>query len=276
MLETLKLVSRQGYAFVARNFHLVKRYWGWELVWLIYCIVNALSITFIGVGMGTLTGSQDVDTGYLVVYLMIGTLVWQFLSSLFENISQMIQWERWEGTIEYTLMAPVRRYVHMAGQTVFAIIYGLILTGLIAIVMALFFELDLSRANIFGSVIILAMGGVSFVGIGIVASVLPLLYPERGTQMAYIIQALLLLISGVYYPVEVLPGWLQTVAKISPATYVLEGMRRALLEGTPTYELGGYIWPLLGMGIVVLPIGMSLFRAGERYARRTGRLKRSG
>ena len=41
----------------------------------------------------------------------------------------------------------------------------------------------------------------------------------------------MLVVSGVYYPVSVLPGWLQAVAKISPATYALRGLRHAILNG---------------------------------------------
>src|SRR3954451_21781108 len=90
--------SRASYAFVERNFNLVKRYWGWEVVWLIYSIVNSLAVTFIGAGMQQISG-QKVDTSFLVLYLLIGTMVWSYLSVVFDSISEMITWERWEGTI---------------------------------------------------------------------------------------------------------------------------------------------------------------------------------
>ena len=55
-----------------------------------------------------------------------------------------------------------------------------------------------------------------------------MLFTERGAQMAYIIRAVMLLVSGVYYPVTVLPGWLQAVAKVTPTTYMLDGLRASL------------------------------------------------
>ncbi|HVB96719.1 MAG TPA: ABC transporter permease, partial [Chloroflexota bacterium] len=97
-----------SYAFIERNFNLVKRYWGWEVVFLIYSIVNSLAVTYIGAGMQQISG-QTIDTGFLILYLLIGTLVWSYLSVVFDAISDMITWERWEGTIEYTFMAPVHR-----------------------------------------------------------------------------------------------------------------------------------------------------------------------
>ncbi len=74
-------------------------------------------------------------------------------------------------------------------------------------------------------------------GIGMMAAILPLLYVERGAQMTFVLQSCLLLVSGVYYSVDVLPGWMQVLSHLSPATYVLDGVRAGLLDGTPVTAL---------------------------------------
>lgn len=140
----------------------------------------------------------------------------------------------------------------------------------------LFFHLDLSQANLLGATMVLLAGSASFVGLGIIASVMPLLFPERGAQMTHIIKASILLVSGVYYPIEVLPGWMQKVATISPATYVLQGVRAALIDGAKTGHLLRFVGPLLIIGVIMVPIGVYVFGVCERYAKRTGRLKRNG
>ena len=94
--------------------------------------------------------------------------------------------------------------------------------------------------------------------------------------MTHVIIALLLLISGVYYPIDVLPDVLQRLATISPATYVLHGVRTGLLEGAPLSELWGDIWPALLMGMIAVPIGLRVFNAAEQYAKRAGKLHRNG
>src|SRR3989304_263056 len=96
---------RASYAFMERNFFLVRRYWTWELVWLAYSTANCLAI------------------GYIVGL------------------------ERWEGTIEYTLMAPIHRLTHMAGQTLFSIGYSLLSTGLVLVAATVAFDLDLGRGE---------------------------------------------------------------------------------------------------------------------------------
>ena len=184
--------------------------------------------------------------------------------------------ERWEGTIEYTLMAPIHRITHMAGQTLWAVIYSMFSTGIILAVTVVIFDIDLSQANLMGGTVMLLAGSMSFIGVGVMGSVLPLLFPERGSQMTHVIIALLLLVSGVYYPIEVLPEFLQKLAVFSPATYVLDGTRQAFLEGTPTLELWQYIWPTLLMGLIAIPVGLWVFGVAERYAKRTGKLHRNG
>jgi ABC-2 type transport system permease protein len=275
-MTTLVHEVRATYAFVERNANLVKRYWSWEIVWMAYSIANSLSVSYIGLGMERIAGGTNIDSRFLVLYLVIGTLVWRYLSSIFYWITDIIGIERWEGTIEYTLMAPIRRLTHMAGQTLFAVFYSLLFTSVILVVTVILFDINLAGANLVGGTIMLLVGSLSFVGLGIMGSVLPLLFPERGSQMTHVIIALLLLVSGVYYPVDVLPSALQAMAVYSPATYVLEGTRNALLEGMPTPQLWPYIWPTLLMGFIAVPFGLWVFKQAERYAKRTGKLHRNG
>ena len=267
--------ARASYAFFERNLNLTKRYWAWELVWLVYNIVNAVSVTYIGVSAPLITG-QAIDTNYFVLYLMIGTVVWSYLSVAFDQVTETITIERWEGTIEYTFMAPIARLTQLLGSCLFAVVHGFFFVAVQLVVISLFFNLNLSHANILTSIGIMLIGSVSFIGFGIIAAILPLLYTERGAQMAYIIRALILLVSGVYYPITVLPGWMQVIAHLSPATYVLDGMRAGLLNNTPLTDLWGDIWPLLVAGVVSIPVGLWVFRRAERYAKRTGKLKRNG
>jgi len=274
-MPALTYELKASYAFVERNINIVKRYWAWELVWLFYSITNSLSVAYIAPGVGALSRAA-VDSHFLVLYLIIGTLVWRYLSVIFYWLTDIIGMERWEGTIEYTLMAPITRLTHLTGHTAFAVVYSMFHTAVILSITALFFDIDLSKANLIGGTIVLLVGSISFIGFWVIAAILPLLFPEKGSQMTHVIISLLLLVSGVYYPVSVLPGWLQVFAQYSPATYVLEGTRAALLNGAPTLALWQYIAPLIGMGAVMVPIGLWLFRLAERYAKRAGKLKRNG
>lgn len=258
---------RASYAFVERNFNLTKRYWGWEVAFMVYSVAGALAVTLIGL---------DMDSPELILSLMIGATFWNYLSVVFSIIGEQISWERWEGTLEYTMMAPVRRVSQLFGATVFAIMWGLIHTTVVLIVLVLFFGIDLSQANFMTAAVLMLVGSLSIIGIGMMAAALPLLWVERGDQMVFVINSLLLLVSGVYYSVTILPQWMQVIAAFSPATYILDGVRQALIDGAPLSAVSGHVAILAVMAVVFIPLGIFVFGRAERYAKRSGKLKRVG
>jgi ABC-2 type transport system permease protein len=260
------------WGYVQRNYFLTKRYFMWEVVWLVYSVMNALTIGFIGVNF---SGTPE-QVARNTTFLLIGTLIWSYLSMIFDLLSETVSWERWEGTIEYTFMSPASRAAQLVGMGVYAVVYGIVRMIVMLGVISLFFDMSLGEANYLGALGLLAICSISLVGFGMVAAVMPLLSPEKGQQVTSIVTAVLLLVSGIYYSVDVLPGWLQPLAVISPVTYALDGIREMLLDGASFASQWHNVWPLLIMGLIFPPLGLWLFHAGEMFAKRTGRLKRSG
>src|SRR5207248_1846460 len=205
----------------------------------LYNLVSVLSIGYLAAGLSTLgleKGQAALHQTQL--YLLVGALLWTYLSLVFFEISFAITWERWEGTIEYTFMAPIKRLTHLLG--------------------------------------IFAAATLPLLGLGIFTSILPLLSPEKGEQMAFAVQGVLLLISGVYYPISVLPAPLRLGGILSPLTYTLDGVREALLHGLSLAGALPDIGILLLMGVVLVPASVFFFRRAEVRAKRLGLLKRSG
>jgi ABC-2 type transport system permease protein len=257
-----------------RNVYLVKRYFWWDVAFFVWTVANTLTIVFIAEGIES-TGGQ-IDVGRVTTILLVGAVVWAYLGIIFEILTETVAWERWEGTIEYTFMAPLSRPIHLFGMGLFAIVYGIIRAILLFGVVALFFDVNVGGANFLAALVVLLIASIPFIGIGMMTAVLPLISPEKGTQLGFIAQGILLVVSGVYYPVSVLPEWMQWLATISPATYALDGMRDAILEGDGIGMMWDEIWPLIVIGFVSIPLGLEVFRRGERYAKQHGKLKRSG
>ena len=268
----MQLVGARG--IVERNIYLTRRYIWWDVAFFVWTVANTLTIVFIAKGIEATGGTIDVNRQ--TTYLLIGAVLWAYLGIIFEFLTETVAWERWEGTIEYTFMAPLRRGAHLAGMGLFAVLYGLARAVLLFVVVAAFFDVEMPRANFLAALVVVLVASVSFTGIGMMTAVLPLISPEKGAQLGFVAQGVLLVVSGVYYPVEVLPGWMQAVAQVSPATYALDGTRAAILEGAGVGELWGELGALVLIGAVAVPLGLALFSAGERYAKRNGKLKRSG
>ncbi|MGH3102930.1 MAG: ABC transporter permease [Gaiellaceae bacterium] len=259
---------------VERNLYLTKRYFLWDVAFFLWTVANTLTIVFIAKGIEATGGSIDVNRA--TTSLLIGAVIWAYLGIIFEFLTETVAWERWEGTIEYTFMAPLSRSMHLAGQGLFAILYGLARAVLLFVVVAFFFDLSMPNADFLAALVVLVVASVSFIGIGMMTSVMPLISPEKGMQLGFIAQGMLLVVSGVYYPVSVLPAWMEWISKISPATYALDGIREAIMDGQGIETMWDEVWPLLVIGVVSIPLGLAVFRRGERYAKRHGKLKRSG
>src|SRR6185503_9376343 len=191
-----------GFAgIVERNTYLIRRFAWWEVAWFLYTVANTLTIVFIA--KGAESAGYRVDVNRMTIVLLIGAVVWSYLGLLFEIVTETVAWERWEGTIEYTFMAPLSRATHLLGMGAFAVIYGLARTALLFFAVALFLDLHFANADFLAAGLVLAVSSFAFIGIGMMTAVLPLISPEKGTQLGFIAQGLLLVISGVYYPVSV-------------------------------------------------------------------------
>jgi ABC-2 type transport system permease protein len=271
----MEQVLRQTWAFFFRDYHLTRRYFSWVVVFTFYAVVNSATVVLIGVAAGDRR---------LTLTLMVGVMLWGLLSVVFQEIANSITYERWEGTLEYTFMAPVSRLVHLAGVSIFSTGYAVVRACIIVAGMMLFVDIDISRANWGGIIVVLAVSSAAFIGLGLMAAVLPVFSPERGAEATNIFQGVLLLVSGVYYDVSVLPRWLQPLSVVSPATYALSACRKLvgigegaeMVVGAPLSSCAYELTVLTLMGLVFIPLGLYVFALVERWAKRTGKLKRTG
>jgi len=90
---------------VERNVYLTKRYFLWDLAFMVWTIANTLTIVFIARAVALPAAEENT----LATRLLVGAVIWAFLGIIFEFVTETVAWERWEGTIEYTFMAPLSR-----------------------------------------------------------------------------------------------------------------------------------------------------------------------
>jgi ABC-2 type transport system permease protein len=263
--------------FIERQRNMYRRFWLWELVFFVYSLVSVLTIGYLASGLGNgVPAGGHVDTRSTELYLLAGALLWSYLSLVFMEVAYAIGWERWEGTLEYTFMAPVRRVTHLFGIWAAAVIYGLARTAVVIAAVVLLFHLDLRGANGWSVLCILLVSTLPLAGIGIMLSILPMMAPEKGEQMTVAIQGIFLLVSGVYYPVSVLPQPLHALGDMSPLTYMLSGIRDALLLGRGPGDMLPLFAMMVGSGALLIPFALWLFGRAEQRAKRLGLLKRTG
>src|SRR3989454_120754 len=144
---------------VERNIYLVKRYIWWDIAFFLWTVANTLTIVFIAKGIPAVGGKIDVSR--VTTILLVGAVIWAYLGIIFEILTETVAWERWEGTIEYTFMAPLSRPIHLFGMGIFAVAYGVVRASALFAVIAAFFSLHLPNANFAAALILLAIGAVA-------------------------------------------------------------------------------------------------------------------
>lgn len=274
----MEATLRQTWAFLFRGYHITRRYIGWVIVFNFYAVVTSATVALIGVAQGNYQ---------LTLTLVVGALLWNYLSWLYNEIAMSIAYERWEGTLEYTFMAPVSRAVHLLGVSLFSLLNSIVTSIIVLIGLMLFTDLHLRGVNFLGVLVVLAVSTAAFVGLGLFAAVFPVMSAERGAEATHIFQGSLLLVSGVYYEIDVLPRWMQPLSAISPATYTLSACRKLFgvgnsnstpeyLAGAPLSAVTNELLILALMGAILLPLGLWAFVRIEAWAKKTGKLKRTG
>ena len=133
-----------------------------------------------------------------------------------------------------------------------------------------------THADFVAAAVVIAASTVPLMGLGIFIAILPLLSPEKGEQMTFAVQGILLLVSGVYYPITVLPGVFQVIGHASPLTYTLEGVRDALINHGSCHRPAAQDRHPAGDGRGADRRRPGRLLGAERRAKRMGLLKRNG
>lgn len=133
------------------------------------------------------------------------------------------------------------------------------------------FGLRLDRVSLAGAFLTQLLTILAFSGIGILLASFIVVFKQE-TPINFLFASISGLLAGVLYPVEVLPGWLQSLSNLLPLTYSLRAMRKAILLGD---SLAGMSTDLMVLGLfacVLLPLGFAAFHYAVRRAKVDGSL----
>ena len=186
--------------------------------------------------------------GFLAVTVMMSGM---------SGLASAISRERELGTLDGMMMSPISRFSVIFGkalsQTLRGFFQGLVVIGLAMIVFGV---------RIYGSpmlmLLVLLLGVLGFVGIGIIATSMAG-EQESATMILQVMQIPMMFLSGILYPIEQLPGWMQMIAKALPLTYAVTALRKVMLLDAPLMAISSEIMILIVMAVVTLGVAIPLF-----------------
>ena len=259
-------------AFLIRDFYTETSYRFAFLVGIGGILFRAFIFYFLAqlIGDSAAPLLADYDGDYFA-FVIIGIALGGYFGVGLSGFASALRQAQTTGTLEALLMTPVPVPMVIVGSAVWSYAYTTFRVLVYLLVGVLLLGLNLSGANVPAALLILLLGIVSFASIGILAASV-IMVVKRGDPVTALFGNLANLVGGVYYPIAVMPGWLQAVAKLLPITYALNGMRAALLNGASWDELASDLWALLAFCLLLFPLSLLVFRFAVNRARADGSL----
>ena len=209
--------------------------------------------------------------GNYFAFALIGVAFFDYLGVALNTFDWSLEEARLNGTLESLVVTQTPLPVILAGSALYPFAAMSLRTAGYLAWGVLLFGFPAAQANWFGAVMILIASILSFVGLGVLSASYTLVF-KRGNPVKWIFLGVSGLVSGIMYPVRVLPAALQWIARFVPTTYSLEAMRAALLGHAPMSELWPAIRALLAFAVVLLPISFAAFSWALRRTKITGTL----
>ncbi len=212
-----------------------------------------------------------VYRGNYLGFVVIGFLATEFQQVGVSGLAQRIRFAQMMGTLEAEVATPAPPWMVLGAPPVYEFAASSVRSAAYLLGAKLLLGLDLSRVNLVSLAISVPLIIAAFSGLGLLAAATTMLV-RRMNPVAMVIGSLSFFLSGVMYPVTVLPAWLREVGRLLPLTHALAVLRGALLVGAGPGELRDSLLALLIFAGVLAPIGAGLFAFALRRARVDGSL----
>jgi len=191
-------------------------------------------------------------------FMAPGIIAMVVVMAVMIGLAASISREKELGTLDGILVAPIPRLCIILGKALSQTTRGL-LQGSIVLLLSIF----LFGVKIYGSiplvVLLLFLGVFSFIGLGILISAIA---AEQETAMMIMMTLTfpMIFLSGVFFPIEQMPGFMQVISRILPLTYAVEALRKVIILGAGISSLGKELTILITFGAITLAIAVPVFK----------------
>ena len=180
------------------------------------------------------------------------------MTAVLTGLAASISREKETGTLDGILISPINRLAIILGKALSQAIRGLVQGAMVLLLAYLLFGVTV-HGNLLLVALILFMGIFSFVGLGILISALAA-EQETATQLLFMFQFPMLFLSGVFFPILMMPSLMQKIAHLIPLTYAINALRKVMVLGASFSAVRSELIILLIFGAVTLGISVPVFK----------------
>ena len=204
--------------------------------------------------------AEGVATGHTSYFDFIapGIMAMTVMMSVMTGLPAAISQEKEVGTLDGMMVAPINRLSIIVGKTLAQTARGLLQGILILVLASLLFGVSIQGSIILVFALLL-LGVFSFVGLGVV---LTSFAKDQETAMMVMMTLMfpMLFLSGVFFPVQQMPWYMQTISKMLPLTYAADALRKVMVLGAGIPQITTELAVLIGFGVVMIGIAVPVFK----------------
>ncbi|HSB00835.1 MAG TPA: ABC transporter permease [Anaerolineales bacterium] len=266
--------ARAFLAVVRREWTIFTRYPSWIIglfIWpLIFPMMYILTARALAGpnGSGLAVFMETTGASDFIGYIVVGTTVWMWQNIVLWDIGFALRNEQMRGTLESNWLSPTWKFSYLLGPTGPQIVSMLMFITITALEFGLMFGVRLN-GSVWMILLMMLAAIPSIYGLGFAFASLVITVKEANA-FVFLVRGLVMIFCGITFPISLLPGWMQSIAKWLPQTYLIHGMRAAAFSNAGLTELLPDLIPLLSFGVFWLVVGYFAFLWMERRARRTG------
>jgi ABC-2 type transport system permease protein len=264
-------------AVARKEWTIFKRYPSWVISFVIWPVLFPVGYIFTAKALGgpagtdlaafrALAGTEDY-----ISFIVVGSIVWMWLNMTLWDVGMQLRNEQMRGTLESNWLCPIWRGSILVGGTLTKLATSVFFLAVSAIEFRLIYGVRLTDGNLGLLALVFLLVIPIIYGIGIAFASLVLRFKEANA-MVFLVRGIFMIFCGITYPIDVLPGWMRSIAAWLPLTYAIRDIRAATLTNTTFADLLPDLQILAIFAVALPALGYALFRATERRSRRTGDL----
>ena len=268
----MSLILRKAAAFIRRDFQIESSYKLNFVMGVIDSLVILVFFFFLDKLMED-GSSRDLARygGDYLSFVLIGLAFARFFQLTLKMFSDSIRQAQVTGCLEAMLSSQTDSLTIVLMSSLYGLLAGAVQLVIILVAGALFAGGDFSHINVPATLLVFALSVLSFVAFGVLSAA-AILWLKKGDPFSWILGGLGTMLGGAYFPISVLPGWMQKVAFLIPITHSLDALRMTMLLGFSVEQVARPLLILGLMSAILLPISLFVFASLVHKGRKDGTL----
>jgi ABC-2 type transport system permease protein len=217
--------------------------------------------------------AERAGSSNVAVFVFVGYAMYNWLSVLLWGAGTALRQEQLRGSLEAVFVTPASRLVPLFGPGVGTLLPMAVIFAANFLALRLFFGITPPVSAVLQSAVIVVLGIPALYAIGTLFAASVLRFGEVG-PVVQLIRGMFVLACGITFPLAMLPQWAQVWAKLLPPTYIVDDIRRVLLQGETIVDVAADIALVLSLAVLTAILAVGVFRYLETSARRSGMLGR--